>query len=104
MYISEYSDYRTLTDKERRKISNLLYFAIVDIRNLSLEGESEHAADLADTFHTLPTDLWSDRFSLKLFRDFLVAYEEKYPKRKGFKYLKVFDEMVKTNFEIELII
>jgi hypothetical protein len=68
------------TDAQRRDLSKMLSFAIIEIRLLGYEGKSEQAADLADAFHNLPLDMWSDNFSLSFFRDcFLKAYQEKYP-------------------------
>jgi hypothetical protein len=68
-----------ITDVQRKKLCELIYFAFLEIRLLGYESKSEQASDLADAFHNLPRDMWKEDFSLESFRDlFLKSYQEKY--------------------------
>jgi hypothetical protein len=90
-------DAKLPTDPQRRSLSKMLSFAIIEIRFLGWEGKSEQAADLADAFHNLPLDMWSDSFSLSYFRDcFLKAYQQKYPERST-NYVAMVDEIMATH-------
>ena len=69
-----------ITDAHRKKLSEMMHWAFVEIRLLGSTGKAEQAADLADAFHNLPKEMWKREFSLEYFRDaFLVDYQEKYP-------------------------
>lgn len=57
------------------------------------EGKAEQAADVAHVFHNLPIYLWSDKFSLGLFRRFLEEYQQKYQDVECYNYVKMLDEM-----------
>ncbi len=51
-----------------------------------------------DAFHNLPVYLWSEKFSLGFFRQFLESYHEKYPDRTEiFDYLAMLDKITKEN-------
>jgi hypothetical protein len=88
-------DARSLTERERQELCEMLFNALVEIRGLGSEGKARQAADLADAFHNLPAYLWSDEFSLSVFRHFLEAYQQRYPERMGFDYVKGLDEIAK---------
>ena len=60
---------------------------------LGREGKAEQAADVAHVFHNLPIYLWSDKFSLSLFRSFLEEYQQKYQDLECYNYVKMLDEM-----------
>jgi hypothetical protein len=84
-----------ITDAHRRKLGELLYFALAEIRSLGCAGKSQQAADLADAFHNLPKDMWKEEFSLEFFRDaFLAAYHEKYQGQPGRNYVAVVNEIL----------
>ena len=84
-----------ITEAQRKKLCELTYFALVDIRTLGWEGKAEQAADLADAFRNLPKDMWKDDFSLEQFRGlFLKDYQKKYPKDKGRNYLVMIDKVI----------
>jgi hypothetical protein len=69
-----------ITDAHRKTLSEMIHFALVEIRLLGWGGKSEQAADLADAFHNLPKEMWREDFNLEYFRDaFLKVYQEKYP-------------------------
>ena len=87
-----FEDSRLPTEQERRKLCELLYRALLDLRLLCWRGSAQQAADLADAFHELPALLWSESFSLSLFRKYLEGYELKYPEA-DFKYVKMFDNL-----------
>ena len=74
----------------------MLSQAIIEIRYFASQGKSVQAADLADAFHNLPLDMWSDYFSLHFFRDsFLKVYQQRYP---GFtNYVAMLDEIFATH-------
>jgi hypothetical protein len=73
----------------------MLFNALLEIRGLGSEGKAQQAADLADAFHNLPVYLWSDEFSLSIFRHFLEAYQQMYPERGSFDYVKMLDEIAR---------
>ena len=75
---NEASEARSLTEQERQELGKILFNALLEIRALCWEGKSEQAADVANAFHNLPIYLWSDQFSLSLFRRFLEEYQQKY--------------------------
>ncbi len=84
-----------ITDAHRRKLNEMLHFALIEMRQLGWAGKSEHAADLADAFHNLPKDMWKEDFSLEFFRDaFLKVYQEKYPEGRIRDYVAIVNEML----------
>jgi hypothetical protein len=89
-----HDDAKLPTDAQRRNLSNMLYFAFLEIRVLGLKGKSAQAADLADAFHNLPLGMWSDSFSLRFFCDcFLQSYQQKYPEHPT-NYVAMLDEII----------
>ena len=86
-------DARSLTEQERQELCKILFSALLEIRALGFEGKAEQAAYLADAFHNLPIYLWSDQFSLSLFRKFLEGYQQKYQDVGCYNYVKMLDEM-----------
>ena len=91
----EAKDARSLTEQERQELCKMLFTALVEIRALGREGKAEQAADVAHVFHNLPIYLWSDKFSLNLFRSFLEAYRQKYQGVECFDFVKMLDEITK---------
>jgi len=47
----------------------MMHSAFLEIRALGWASKSEQAAELADAFHNLPTDMWKEHFSLEFLRD-----------------------------------
>jgi hypothetical protein len=88
-------DARLLTEQERQELCKMLFNALLEIRGLGNEGKAEQAADVADAFHNLPVYLWSDQFSLSLFRCFLEEYQRKYQAAGCYNYVKMLDEMIR---------
>ena len=92
---NEARDARSLTEQERQELCKLLFNALLEIRGLGNEGKAEQAADVADAFHNLPVYLWSDQFSLSIFRSFLEEYQQKYQEVGCYNYVKMLDEMIR---------
>src|SRR5262245_47191195 len=92
---NEASEARSLTEQERQELGKILFNALLEIRALCWEGKSEQAADVANAFHNLPIYLWSDQFSLSLFRRFLEEYQQKYQEVGCFNYVEMLDEITK---------
>jgi|SRR5882672_5637880 len=90
---NEARDARSLTEQERQGLCKILFNALLEIRMLGREGKAEQAADVAHVFHNLPIYLWSDKFSLSLFRSFLEEYQQKYQDLECYNYVKMLDEM-----------
>ena len=84
---------RMPTELERQQLSQLLFNALLEIRLLGWNGEAQQAADLADAFHNLPAYLWSEEFSIAVFRNFLEGYQERYGGKAHFNYLKLLDDI-----------
>lgn len=73
----------------------MMHHAFVEVRLLGWAGKADQAANLADAFHNLPTDIWKDDFSAQFFRDsFLAPYQKKYPVRSGIDYISMLDEIM----------
>ena len=88
-------DAKSLTEQQRQGLCKILFNALLEIRKLGNEGKAEQAADVADAFHNLPAYLWSDKFSLNVFRSFLEEYQRKYLEAGCFDYVKMLDEITK---------
>jgi hypothetical protein len=67
------------TEFQAKMLCRMVGDALVEIRILNWQNNSEQAADLADAFHNLPYYLHSDIFDWDICRRFLVNYEVKYP-------------------------
>jgi len=94
-YLSgKYGDLKMPTEEQRQKLCEMLHRALLEIRILGWQGKSQQAADLADAFHNLPLQLWSEEFSFKFFRIFLESYQEKYPTEMKFNYLAMLNEIM----------
>lgn len=84
-----------ITDAHRRKLSEMMYWAFLETRQLGWARKSEQVADLADAFHNLPKDMWKEDFSFEFFRDaFLKVYQQKYPEGRVRDYVAAVDEML----------
>ena len=88
-------DARLLTEQERQELCKMLFNALLEIRMLGNQGKAEQAADVADAFHNLPIYLWSDKFSLNFFRNFLEEYQQKYQEVGCYNYVKMLDEVTR---------
>ncbi len=84
-----------LNDAQRRKLGEMMHYAFIEMRLLGWSGKAEQAADLADAFHNLPRDMWSDDFNIEFFRDaFLQVYQRKYPDGRLRDYLAMVGEVI----------
>ena len=88
-----FSDAKTLTDDERRKLCEMIYRALLEIRILGWNGKAKQAAELADAFHNVPNMMWNEVFSLDFFRNFLEDYQQQFPDSEGVNYPKMFDKL-----------
>ena len=86
-------DARLLTERQRQELCRMLFNALLEIRGLGSEGKAQQAADIAGAFHNLPVYLWSEELSLSIFREFLEGYQQLYPERGCFDYVKMLDEI-----------
>lgn len=87
------------SDKQIQLLCELLLFAFLELRKLGWQGKAEQAADLADAFHNLPVEMFSDNFDWDLFRNaYLAPYQEKYPRSANsfYDYISRFDEIKNT--------
>jgi hypothetical protein len=88
-------DAKLLTDAQREKLCELIYWAFVEVRLLGWGGKPDQAADLADAFHNVPRDMWRNDFSLQFFRDaFLDVYQRKYPEGRVRDYVGMVNEII----------
>jgi hypothetical protein len=94
--INRPSEQSVLSESQRHDLCELLGRALVHIRLLAREGNCEQAADLADTFHALPTMLYSPIFSWQALEVFLASYNRIYPPSQPgdyFDYLAFFKDL-----------
>jgi len=84
------------TDVQLQLLGEMLFKAFIELRALGWQGKAEQAADLADAFHNLPIQMFSDSFDWDLFSNsYLAAYQEKYPNRDFFyhDYVAMLDKI-----------
>lgn len=86
------------TDKQIQQLNIMMYHAFLEIRMLSQQGKTQQVADLADAFHNLPIEIFSENFDWYFFRNiFLEEYQQKYPRPQNetFNYTAFFDKIEK---------
>jgi aminoglycoside phosphotransferase len=60
-----------------------------------LGGECEASGGLADAFHNLPKDMWTENFSLEDYHEtFLKAYLEKYTEQSNCNYFAMINYII----------
>jgi hypothetical protein len=90
-----HSDGKLPTEAQRKKLCEMLFYALLEMRVRGSEGKAQQASDLAHAFHNLPLGMWHNDFSLSFFREsFLVPYEEKYPEKRVLNYVATLDEII----------
>ena len=90
-----------LSDEQIAKLMQLIHFAFTDIRMLAWQKKSEQAADLADAFHNLPTELRTNTVVLEQFRDmFLKPYFEKHPDGTAYNYVALVNNILASNTDV----
>jgi hypothetical protein len=78
----------SLTRKQLQQKGELLHSVLIDVRYLAWHGESNHAANLADTFHNLPVDIYNDNFSWDSVCSQVLDYQKRHPQGpEGFKII-----------------
>jgi hypothetical protein len=66
-------------DAQREALCVMMQRAFVEIRALGWSGKPEQAADLADAFHNLPTEVCRrGQWDVRVFRQMLRHYQDKY--------------------------
>jgi hypothetical protein len=92
-----FEDARTLTDQERRCLVQLMYVAFVEMRAITLTANgSQQAHDLADAFHNVPLQFYSDKFSIPWFLKCLEHYQEKYKTSRTFDFIAEWNKLITT--------
>lgn len=90
-----FEDARTLTDKERRCLTQLMYMAFVEMRALTLEVQGcKQAHDLADVFHNVPLQLYGDKFSIPWFLKCLEHYQENYKASRVIDFIAEWNKLI----------
>lgn len=88
------ADARMLTDTERQWLVRLMYLAFCELRGLTMKPEQlEQAHDLADAFHNVPLLLYSQDFSVQMFKRLVEDYQRKYNGRLTIDYLKEWERL-----------
>ncbi len=91
-------DFKPTTERQKELLSQMLFQAMVEIRNLCWGGQTEQAAALSDAFHNLPSVMYSEQFSFPWFRRELESYQNKYRTpdyQKGFDYTDMLDKVLR---------
>jgi hypothetical protein len=86
-------------EKQMQMLNHMMYHAFLEIRMLGRRSKSQQASDLADAFHNLPVEMFSEDFDWDLFRNiYLKAYHEKYPQPEfGTKnYISLLDKILEV--------
>lgn len=86
------------TEKQVQMLNHMIYQAFLEIRILGRRGKAQQAADLADAFHNLPLEMFSDDFDWDFFRNsYLEAYQQKYPRPQYgiINYTLILDRIIK---------
>ncbi len=84
-----------LSDSQLDKLCEMMSFAFIEIRMLCNQGKTEQAADLAEAFHNLPKEMWTDPFDLLEYRnEFLEPYQKKYSGKSTRNYFDLATEIV----------
>ena len=90
-----------LNEDQIAKLMQLIHFAFTEIRMLAGQGKSEQAADLADAFHNLPSEIRTDSVVLEQFRDmFLKPYFEKHPDGTAYNYVALVNNILASNTDV----
>ena len=71
---------------ERHLLCQIVHRALVEIRTLTFQGNSQQAYDLADAVHNIPVYLDSPQYDRGLVLHSLRLYQSKYPRPSGERY------------------
>lgn len=66
------------SDEQKRKLSELVYGALVEIRSLERDGKHEQVRAVADLFHNVPMLIWTPWFSFGFLRERVAAYHKQF--------------------------
>ena len=64
---------------QKRKLSELVHGALLEIRALELDGKHEQARVVADLFHNVPILMWTPWFSLGQLQQQISSYQATFP-------------------------
>jgi hypothetical protein len=93
-----FADARPLTEREQRGLVQMMYMAFVEIRAVARQPEKcEPARHLADVFHNLPLQFYSEKFSLPRFMQGLEHNQEKYKSSLTFDHLAEWKKLNAAN-------
>jgi hypothetical protein len=91
-------DLKLITERQKELLNQMLFHAMVEIRNLCWGGQTEQAAALSDAFHELPSVMYSEQFSFSWFRKSLEAYQTKHrtlDDKREYDYTKMLDKAMR---------
>ena len=73
------SDHSLPTEEQRVQLNRMIATAFVEIRLLGWAGRAKQAADLADTFHNLPNEMYGyGKWDPGFIRKMLQFYQDDY--------------------------
>ena len=72
--------------------ADILRAALLDIRRLCRKGLCDQAAALSDAVHNVPVRGLSGGLDKERLRHDLLSYQEAYPDRKTFDYIKMLEK------------
>lgn len=82
------------TEKQREMLCDMMHAAFIELRLLGWGGNATAAADLADAFHSLPTEMFRGRFDWDLLRGMLGEYQRKWRgSSSGRDYVRMLDQI-----------
>ena len=87
-------------DGQREALCELLHRAFVEVRALARAGKSKQVEDLADTFHTLPQEMFGrGKWDAGFLRQLLDEYQRKYPREThgGYDFVGMLDRIFPPN-------
>ena len=88
----KFGDERTPTESECKSLARLMYMAFCDLRGLGRDGKMSQARALAEAIHNIPLLMYTQNFSFRAFREFLLSYRDNYAKTQ-FNYLQEWERL-----------
>ena len=88
----------SLSDKERRGLCEVLFWAFIDLRGMRLPERALQASKLANALHNLPHLLFADDFAWEKVEGPLRYYQSQFYQAdatRGYDYLKMIAQIRK---------